>query len=376
VPRNSRHTIAAAVLSAALIAGVAPVLTATAAAPAAVPAANVGANLGLYGVQDPTYDGVLREGYAFVALRTAGRAVPAVAVRWLLRQQCADGSFTSYRAHPRFACTAKTPNAHDTNATALAVIGLDELGTPAATRAAARALTWLEHDQNPDGGIGYTAGAATDSNSTGLFVQALVASGVNPVKVVSRRGKNPYRALIGRQVGCTGPAAERGGLAYQAAKPLVPDSLATTGGLLGLAGGSDPVAPRPRSTAVPQLACGTGAPARVQATAARAAAGYVARDLAAHGGVIIGYDGKTPDIGQTVTSVLGLIRVGVASHQVTRAVLGLKGGSLNSWVLTGGHVRPAAAAESILLARALGASPTAFGGVDYVRELVASGPHS
>lgn len=331
---------------------------------------------GLYGVQDPTYDGVLREGYAFLALRTAGRVVPGVAVRWLLRQQCDDGSFASYRAHPAAACTARTPNTHDTNATALAVIGLRSLRTSLATTAAGSALKWLERDQNPDGGIGYTAGAASDSNSTSLFVQALVASGVDPVTVLSTRGKNPYRALIGRQVGCAGAPADRGGLAYRAAATLIPDSLASTGGLLGLAGGGAAVAPRPRSGAVPRLACGTGAPARVRATAARAAAGYLARDLAAHSGVIIGYDGKSPDVGQTVNSLLGLIRVGVGAHQVTHSVLRIRGSLLPAWVRTGGHVRPAAAAEAILLAHSLGGAPTSFGGVDYVRELVASGPHS
>jgi len=331
---------------------------------------------GLYGVQDPTYDGVLRQGYALVALRTAGRAVPASAVGWLLRQQCADGSFASYRAATRAACSPRTPNGRDTNATAAAVIGLRAVGTPAARAAAGRAVGWLERVQNRDGGVGFTFRAATDANSTGLFVEALVASRVDPATVRSAAGHTPVQALVGLQVSCSGPRADRGALDYQRERPLRPNSLATTGALLGLAGGTLPVAPRASTAAVPRLGCGVARRPRTRVVAAAAAAGWTARELGAHHGVVPGLDGRTPDVGQTVGALLGLVRDGVADRQVARTVARLQGGLLRSWVRLDGRDRPAAAAEAILLAHALGARPTDFGGVDYVRRLVATGPRA
>lgn len=368
-------TGSAGAASASTVAGPAAVPATPALAAPAVPATSV-SNPGLYGVQDPTYDGVLRQGYALVALRTAGRGVPASAVRWLLTQQCADGSFASFRAAPAAACTARTPNARDTNATAAAVLGLGAVGTTATRAAATRAVRWLERIQNRDGGVGFAFGAATDTNSTGLFVEALQASGIDPRSVHSRTGRTPLQALTALQVGCTGAFADRGALDYQTESPLLPNSLATTGALLGLTGGTLPVAPRSRTAAVPRLRCGVAQAPRTRAVAAAAAAGWTARTLAAHAGVVIGFDGRSPDVGQTVGAVLGLVHQGVASRQVAQAVSRLDHGLLLAWVTTGGHNRPAAAAEAIVLAHALGVKPTAFGGVDYVKRLVASGPRS
>ena len=88
-----------------------------------------GADAGLFGVQDPTYDGAYRQGLSLAALAavgtTSGAAVTA-AESWLTGQQCGDGGWTSYitAANP---CNGKPAKYEgpDTNSTALAVEGLE-----------------------------------------------------------------------------------------------------------------------------------------------------------------------------------------------------------------------------------------------------------
>src|SRR5579871_3956655 len=82
---------------------VASPLAAHAASPsttASVPAWRVG----LYGVQDPTYDGAYRQGLSLVALETAGKAPDPTAVTWLLDQQCSDGGWQPVRTDLSVAC--------------------------------------------------------------------------------------------------------------------------------------------------------------------------------------------------------------------------------------------------------------------------------
>ena len=85
---------------------------------------------GLFGIQDPTYDGVYRQSAAILGLTATSAPVPAPAVEWLLRQQCADGSFASYRPDPAQPCPAADPGNYtgpDTNSTAAAVMALNAL---------------------------------------------------------------------------------------------------------------------------------------------------------------------------------------------------------------------------------------------------------
>ena len=60
---------------------------------AAAPSLPTPEDTGLYGSQDPTYDGAFREGLAIAGLVAVDRKVPKSAVSWLLAQQCSDGSF-------------------------------------------------------------------------------------------------------------------------------------------------------------------------------------------------------------------------------------------------------------------------------------------
>lgn len=104
---------------------------------------------GLFGRVDPKFDGVWRRSVALLALKAAGSAPPEEAVGRLARQQCADGSFTAYRARPGDSCDPeKTPA--DTNATGIAVQALAAVGGH--RDAVGKSVKWLASVQNEDGG--------------------------------------------------------------------------------------------------------------------------------------------------------------------------------------------------------------------------------
>lgn len=178
----------AAVLAATVVIG-------TALAPAAVaeggsPSPSPAIPSGLYGTTDPTYDGVWRQSLALLAQHTVGVRPAAKAVDWLTGQQCASGAFPAYRADATAKCDAKTMV--DTNNTAAAVQTLAALGGHDGETG--RAVSWLRSVQNKDGGWGYTAGGASDANSTSVVIGALTAVGKKPTDV-SKDGESPYDAL-------------------------------------------------------------------------------------------------------------------------------------------------------------------------------------
>ncbi len=76
----------------------------------------------------------------------------------------------------------------DTNQTAAAVQALAALGGHDAVTE--KAVGWLKSVQNKDGGWGYTAGGASDTNSTSVVVGALAAAGERPGEV-RKGGKSP-----------------------------------------------------------------------------------------------------------------------------------------------------------------------------------------
>jgi len=119
----------------------------------------------------------------------------AAAVDFLVGQQCSNGGFPSLLPEPGAACVS------DVDGTAFAVQALVAAGrdTPAGT-----ALDWLESVRQADGS--FVGNNAPNSNSTAVAVQALLA------------GDRDAAASIGwlrsRQVGCTGPPAQRGAVTY------------------------------------------------------------------------------------------------------------------------------------------------------------------
>jgi hypothetical protein len=168
-----------------------------------------GADKGLFGAQDPTYDGAYRQGLALAALAGAGvtsQAQVGSAESWLLGQQCPDGGWTSFITSDN-PCTGDPADFEgpDTNSTALAVQGLSAQGVLGST-AAGRAATFIRGAQDSDGGWGYEPGTArapgsTDPDSTALVIQAILALGQSPSAVTFDRGKaNPISALLSFQL--------------------------------------------------------------------------------------------------------------------------------------------------------------------------------
>ncbi|HET7901521.1 MAG TPA: hypothetical protein VFL59_10060 [Candidatus Nanopelagicales bacterium] len=237
--------------------------------------------VGLYGTSDPTFDGVYRQSLAILGLAAAGRTPRPEAVRWLLDQQCADGSFSSYRSGST--CAPFDPVAFsggpDSNATAMAVQALDAVGTTAAKAAAIKAATWLRGVQLGDGSWEYTPGGsgAGDPNSTGLVLLALNAEGLVPTTSVV-----PYYQSL--QVGWTGtPApADLGGISTPW-NPGTPDALATVQSVVGPRGTDLTAVGRLTGTWADSARVVSTPPAATGAGVAGWAASWIARDVTAAG---------------------------------------------------------------------------------------------
>ncbi|MCX5390409.1 prenyltransferase/squalene oxidase repeat-containing protein [Streptomyces sp. NBC_00094] len=365
---------------AAALAAAAVVLGTGAALPAAAtpsPSASAGtAPVGPYGTSDPTYDGVWRQSLAFLAQRGTGFQPADQSVDWLLGQQCADGSFSSYRADATKPCDAKTMR--DTNATALAVQALAAVRRQYAdpekvTTAVDAGTDWLRSAQNKDGGWGYTPGGGpSDANSTSVIIGALAAAGVKPVEFTSAEGRTPYDALLTFALPCSDKDGA-GAFAYQPDKngTLLANADATAAATLaGL--GKSIVSSKARPAQPPT--CEDPA----KPTADRAAlngASYLAKALATTGHLMAppmpGATDTTakPDIGNTADAVVALAAAG-ASKEAEPALEWLETNSA-SWAKESG---PAAYAQLILAARAMDTDPREFGTADLVEQLNALGP--
>lgn len=306
---------------------------------------------GLYGAQDPTYDGVYRQSLAIIGLVANGQAPDAKAVDWLLAQQCSDGAFTAYRADVSKPCTAKQ---EDENATALAIQALTTLHKPTDSAVAA-----LKKFQLPDGGF-YDSSAfgapASDANSTGLALSAFAAVGVVPA-TVSNGGKTADDYLRSLQLAC---AAEGGGaFDFQPEKTLVANDYATVQALLGQLGKSLPIAPASPAATVPACADPTDA-----ASSASAAVSYVAARLTDSKGAIPSSLGSGTDWTTTANAVLDLVAAGQGADAVTAGTTALRTNA-KAYAQTGAG----ALGTLLLVAHATGADPASFGGLDLVTTL-------
>ena len=337
-------------------------LTATLAValPTAAPAQAAGTDAGLYGAADPTYDGVYRQSLALLGLAAAGVTPPAPAIAWLLGQQCADGSFQAYRPDPSVPCATPDPvnyRGPDTNQTGAALMALmaldnDTLRLPQATTtrivtAAQKAGQWLRRAQNTDGGWPYYPGGASDANSTGVALAGIMTQAPS-------NGTPAYRAasrFLGRlSASCT----DGGGFAYQPGSK--PDALATSQGLIGLVGPLPVQGPRRLAVAAP---CANTARAK--------AVSYLAAGLRPSG-VLPSSFGTGPDYSTTATAVLGLVGAGQGRAVVARATSALQSNAA-AYVGSGDAANPGNAGLLLLVAEAVGAKPTSFGGVNLVSTL-------
>ncbi|MDV5145275.1 prenyltransferase/squalene oxidase repeat-containing protein [Streptomyces sp. SBC-4] len=371
---NTVRRAAGALAAAAVVLGTGAALPA-AAAPSPTPSTGAPAP-GLYGTKDPTYDGVWRQSLAFLAQRGTGFQPADQAVDWLLGQQCADGSFSSYRADATKPCDAKTMR--DTNATALAVQALGSVRRQAADpekvdKAVKAGHDWLRSVQNKDGGWGYTPGGGpSDANSTSVIIGALAATGVKPGSFTSAEGRTPYDALLTFAAPCSDKDGA-GAFAYQPDKTgkLLANADATAAATLaGL--GKSIVSTKASPEQAP--ACQDLTKPTVERAALNGAS-YLAKTLAKTGHLTAppmpGATDTTekPDIGNTADAVVALAAAG-AAKEAQPTIEWLEKNSA-AWAKESG---PAAYAQLILAARATENDPREFGTADLVEQLNALGP--
>ncbi|MFD3700305.1 prenyltransferase/squalene oxidase repeat-containing protein [Streptomyces sp. NPDC058646] len=363
---NVRRSAAALAASAVLCVGAAPAALADTAPPAS-PSAPPVIPSGLFGKNDPTYDGVWRQSVALLAQHTAGLEPAQQAVDWLTAQQCANGGYASFRADAAAQCDDKTM--YDTNATAMAVQALKTLGGHDAT--VKKGVDWLKSVQNEDGGWAYVPGSPSEANSTSLVISALAVAGEKPAEVRSKAGRSAYEGLLPFQLGCSAePAADRGAFAYQPVDgKLLANADATAAAALAGLGKGAVVVPAAADSPATALACPAGA--TDPAGAAQGAAGYLAEALKKDGhltAVTPGSDQPVPDTGNTADAVIALAAAG---HKQSAA------GALE-WLKTNSAEwskgSPAGLGTLILAAHATGTDPKSFGGTDLVAALNATGP--
>ncbi|MER5514476.1 prenyltransferase/squalene oxidase repeat-containing protein [Streptomyces sp. NPDC002763] len=348
----------AAVLAATAVIGAAtPAMTATAADDPS-PSASTVLPSGLFGSTDPKYDGVWRQSLALLAQRTVGLTPAAKAMDWLAGQQCANGSYAAFRAEPAAACGAKVTV--DTNSTAAAVQALAALGGH--DDAVGKAVTWLKAQRNKDGGWGYTPGSPSDTNSTGVVVGALAAAGESP-------DKSADDLLAKWSIPCDEDGG--GGLAYQPDKKgkLAANADATAAGVLGLLGKG--FAATAGKAPAEGYACADSDKALTPADVSRNGTAYLADATDGQGHLVSTLAGAKPqpDYGNTADAVVAMAAQGW-TKQARKPYAWLEAHAV-PWAKQSG---PAAYAELIFAAHAMGADPRDFGGTNLVTALNATGP--
>ncbi len=316
-------------------------------APGLAPAQAQTTDKGLYGSSAPTFDGVFRQTIAMIGLNATGTRPSTSAVNWLLRQQCADGSFESYRADTSIPCTPGDPDAFtgsNVQQTALAAIALYQSNRTAQAR---RAIVWLNNSQNADFGFPTFRGGISDANSTGLALLALQT--VQP-QDRSARIPNAKRFMRTLQVRC----ATGGGLAYQRGQTA--NVVASSQAYLGLVGGL-PVQPRAKLKVNPR--CTSNTTANVGS--------YLARPITQTGALANAF-GPGPDYTSTGVAILGFVSEGVG-RQAVRSGLRTLQTNARSYALKDGEAVPAALGVLLMVAHATDTNERSFGGVNLVTAL-------
>ena len=322
-----------------LVASCAAVLAVGAATVPSAGAATAPVPVGLFGAQDPSYDGVFRQSLALLAYSAAGTTPPPAAVTWLLDQQCADGGFQAFRASTAAACQKSDPvtySGEDTNSSGLASAALRAIGR---TAAADKALSWVLAAQRSDGGFPYFVGGDSDANSTAVVLLGTNTAGRTPDSV-QQGGVSAARFLESLQIGCDGFATnDDGGFAFQSyGGPLVDSDAAAVQATLALSGAALPVTSRTVSTDVPRATCPSAASTASASTAsaspaltsAQLGAGHLARLVDAFGAVpLFDYTSgsRIPDsvsTGDTAWAALALAAVGVGRAQLDTALAAVR----------------------------------------------------
>lgn len=330
---------------------------------------------GLYGSADPKYDGVYRQSLALLALGAYEEHLGPHAVSWLRGQQCPDGGWPSYREAGQRCTHAQ----EDSNATAMAVRALVAVGGhgDANGKAIDQGVAWLKKQQNDEGGWSVNPGGTTDANSTALASTALTAAGVGLESVRAGSEKHtPLDALDALQLGCDAPKRDRGGFAFQADSSGSSGSLAANGkataqAALAVSQAPLPVA-KPDNTTSKAQAPACPRPKKPDAKwATRASAYHLTRALDAHHGHLVmaqpGSKKTSPDYGSTAEAAVALAAAGLGKP--AQQTTGWLRKHATEWLKTQPGGGPAALAELTLAAKATGADPKDFGGVNLLQRL-------
>ncbi|MFC8345028.1 prenyltransferase/squalene oxidase repeat-containing protein [Streptomyces sp. NPDC057280] len=355
----------AAVLAATAVIGTATPAVAADPSTSPSPSPSVVIPDGLYGTGDPTYDGVWRQSLALMAQNEVSVDPADTAVAWLAGQQCASGAFPAFRADTNKPCDAKVMV--DTNMTAVAVQALTTL-TESYDTQVKKAVTWLKSVQNKDGGWGYSAGSATDANSTSLVVGALAQAGVT-VPNLRKEGKSPLDALWQLSLPCD--SKDAGAFAYQPDKKgkLTANADATVAAVLG--GYGEVLAAGPQEDADTSVGCRGKQDDGLADVAADNGAAWLAKTLKKDGYLKSALPGSEdqPDYGNTADAVVALASAGY-NDQAAASLRWLEANAVK-WAEQSG---PAAYAQLIFATKAGRGDVHSFGGKDLVTLLNATGP--
>jgi hypothetical protein len=185
------------------------------------------------------FSNAFTQSLALLALDRTSGGVPASAVDFLVGTQCPDDGFPLN--------FGQTPCASDIDATAMVTQALAATGRRVD---AAEGVQWLVGKQQPGGGFAIGT-SAPNANSTGTAGQALRV-GHRYLAATKAKG-----FLAGLQVGCSGPVANRGAVAYDASG-FAPETAprATAQAVLGLSGVGLADLTKGGSSKAPVLACG------------------------------------------------------------------------------------------------------------------------
>ncbi len=318
------------------------------------PAHAAGPDAGLYGTIDPTYTGVDHQALAILGLDSVGVSPDKAAVKWLVSQQCLDGSFKSYRASIRTACgpsDAVNYSGPNTNSTALAALALNASGK---TAQAKRAVKWLTKATAvaPNGktGIAYYpgSGALPDTNSSGLAYAAMTGVGVKSPVV------KQVRAYL---LSAITPCAQSGGAKYQVSESGVNNS-ASAQALFGLAA-LTPAEPANKLGASPKCANNK----------VNNLASYLSSQLKT--GVLSSFPYDGDDFGNTAATVVSLNTMKVGKKPVGKATAALKK-NVKTWALKDGKTNAGALGWLLMVAQATDSNPKKFGGVNLISTLTKS----
>jgi hypothetical protein len=107
--------------------------------------------------------------WGVIALRAAGRKVPAKTIRYVKARQAKSGGWSWY-----------ANGQADSNDTAAAIQALRAAGVSRGARTITRGLAFLRRLQNRDGGFELTPNRGSDAPSTAWAIQAFVAAGKKP----------------------------------------------------------------------------------------------------------------------------------------------------------------------------------------------------